>query len=53
MKGQRNHLTLDFGIDVGQKIIVGPGKFAKKIKRRALNNRMAWKVWQKFEVFSM
>ena len=41
--------TLDSGIDVGQKINVGPGKFGKNNKCRALNNRKAWKVWQKFE----
>ena len=28
-------LTLASGIDVGQEINVGPGKFAKKNKRRA------------------
>ena len=39
--------TLEVGIDVGQGINVGPGKFAKKNKRRALNKRMAWKIWQK------
>ena len=33
-------------IDVGQKINVEPGKFGKKNKRRALNNRRAWKIWQ-------
>ena len=27
--------TLDSGIDVGQEINVGPGKFVKKNKRRA------------------
>ena len=31
--------TLESGIDVGQGISVGPGKFAKKNKRRALNKR--------------
>jgi len=30
-------LTLESGIDVGQLINVGPGKFVKKNKRRALN----------------
>ena len=30
-------LTLESGIDVGQGITVGPGKFVKKNKRRALN----------------
>ena len=29
--------TLESGIDVGQGISVGPGKFAKKNKHRALN----------------
>ena len=29
--------TLESGIDVGQGITVGPGKFVKKNKRRALN----------------
>ena len=29
--------TLESGIDVGQGINVGPGKFVKKNKRRALN----------------
>ena len=33
--------TLESGIDVGQRINVGPGKFAKKNKRRALNKRRA------------
>ena len=31
--------TLDSGIDVGQKINVGPGKFGKNNKCRALNKR--------------
>ena len=30
-------ITLASGIDVGQGINVGPGKFGKKNKRRALN----------------
>ena len=30
-------LTLESGIDVGQGITVGPGKFVKKNKHRALN----------------
>jgi hypothetical protein len=34
--------TLESGIDVRQGITVGPGKFVKKNKRRALNNRRAW-----------
>ena len=33
--------TLESGIDVGQEITVGPGKFIKKNKRRALNKRRA------------
>ena len=33
--------TLESGIDVGQGIIVEPGKFVKKNKRRALNKRRA------------
>ena len=33
--------TLESGIDVGQGITVGPGKFFKKNKRRALNERRA------------
>ena len=31
--------TLESGKDVGQEINVGPGKFVKKNKRRALNKR--------------
>ena len=31
--------TLESGIDVGQGINVGPGKFVKKNKRRALNKQ--------------
>ena len=31
-------MSLDSGIDVGQGINVGPGKFVKKNKRRDLNN---------------
>ena len=45
--------TLESGIDVRQGINVGPGKFGKNNKRRALNNRKTWKVWQKFEAFVM
>ena len=37
MKDVRFLGTLESGIDVGQLINVGPGKFAKKNKRRALN----------------
>ena len=33
-------LTLESGIDVGQLINVGPGKFGKKNKRRALNTHV-------------
>ena len=33
--------TLESEIDVGQGINVGPGKFVKKNKRRALNKRRA------------
>ena len=33
--------TLDSGIDVGYGINVGPGKFVKKNKHRALNKRRA------------
>ena len=33
--------TLESGIDVGQGINVGPGKFIKKNKPRALNKRRA------------
>ena len=35
-----NQLTLESGIDVGQGISVGPGKFDKKNKRRALNTHV-------------
>ena len=37
--------TLDSGIDVGQKINVGPGKFGKNNKCRA------GKIWQTLQVF--
>ena len=33
--------TLESGIDVGQGITIGPGKFVKKNKRRALNKHRA------------
>ena len=33
--------TLESGIDVGQRINIGPGKFVRKNKRRALNKRRA------------
>ena len=39
--------TLESVIDVGQGISVGPGRFVKKNKRRALNKRRAWKIWKK------
>ena len=42
-------ITLDSGIDVGQEINIGPRKFSRKNKRRALNNHRAWKILQKFE----
>ena len=38
-KGFIQHI-LDSGIDVGQGIHVGPGKFGKKNKRRALNKHL-------------
>ena len=41
MLNKDNRDTLDSGIDVGQEINVGPGKFSRK------NNRKAWKLWQK------
>ena len=44
--------TLKSVIDVGQGISVGPGRFGKKNKRRALNKRRAWKIWKKdFECY--
>ena len=33
--------TLESGIDVGQGITIGPGKFVKKNKRSVLNKRRA------------
>ena len=39
--------TLESVIDVGQGISVGPGRFCKKNKCRALNKRRACKVWKK------
>ena len=39
--------TLESGIDVGQLINVGPGKFDKKNKHRVLNECRAWEIWQK------
>ena len=41
------YFTLESGIDVGQGITVGPGKFDKKNKDRVLNKHRAWKVWRK------
>ena len=35
-------ISLESGIDIGQGINVGPGKFVKKSKRGALNKRRAW-----------
>ena len=35
-------------IYVRQGINVGPGKFDKNNKHRALNKRRAWKMWQKY-----
>ena len=34
--------TLESGIDIGQGISVGPGKFVKKNKRRALNTHVLY-----------
>ena len=39
--------TLESVIDVGQGISVGPGRFGKKKKHRALNKRRALKIWKK------
>ena len=39
--------TLESVIDVGQGISVGPGRFVKANKRRALNKSRAWKIWKK------
>ena len=39
--------TLESLIDVGQGISIGPGRFGKKNKRRALNKHRAWKIWKK------
>ena len=43
-------LTQNSGIDIGQEINVGPGKFGKNNKRRALNNSRPWKIWQNFKI---
>ena len=40
-------VTLESVIDIGQGISVGPGRFGKKNKHRALNKRRAWKIWKK------
>ena len=37
-----NAITLESGIDIGQGISIGPGKFVKIYKCRALNKRRAW-----------
>ena len=42
--------TLESLIDVGQGISVGPGRFGKKNKRRALNERRAWKIEKRITV---
>ena len=39
--------TLESLIDVGQGISIGPGRFGKKNKRRALNKRKALKILKK------
>ena len=39
-KEKENTCTLESVIDVGQGISVGPGKFDKKNKRRALNTHV-------------
>ena len=39
--------SLESVIEVGQGIRVGPGRFGKKNKRRALNKRRVWKIWKK------
>ena len=39
--------TLESGIDVGQGINLGPEKFVKKNKRRALNKHKAWTKFAK------
>ena len=43
--------TLDSGIDVGQGINVGHGKFDKMNKHRALNKRRAWKWINRRKLF--
>jgi hypothetical protein len=39
-----NSPTLESGIDVGQRIIIGPGRLDKNNTRRALNKHRAWKI---------
>jgi hypothetical protein len=39
--------TLESVIDVGQGISIGPGRFGKKNKSRALNKHRAWKIRKK------
>ena len=39
--------TLESVIDIGQGISVGPRRFGKNNKRRALNKRRTWKIWKK------
>ena len=36
--------TLESGIDVGQGINIGLGKFGKNLKSRTWNKRRAWKI---------
>ena len=38
--------TLESLIDVEPGISVGPGRFGKRNKSRALNKRRAWKIWK-------
>ena len=44
---------LKYALQNRQEINIGPGKFGKKNKYRSMDNRRAWKIWQKFEVFVM
>ena len=46
MEETQEKSTLESLIDVGQGIGVGPGRFGKKNKHRALNKRRAWKIWK-------
>ena len=43
MEMERRKYTLESGIDIGHGINVGPGKFYKNNKLRALNKCRAWK----------